>query len=312
MAPLHPLYQNGQLAVIHAVASPYRDRSHFDGQNLLENGTPHPGGNDGWLNRALTALKADPGASLAFNQQVPLVLQGSYAASSWAPKGGGLDTNSDYMKRVAALYKDDSELSPAFSEAIETQQMAAQSLSGDDLTAGKKRQGRRPALRRGAHGLVLPRALQRPRVAVLEASGWDTHFRQGTTDGQLALRLGDLAKGLAAFPAGLGAAWSRTTVIVVTEFGRTVAENGTGGTDHGTGSMMLVLGGNVRGGQVLGKWQGLASGDLYQNRDLMPTTDMRSVFKTALYTNFRAPQAVLESSIFPGSSGAPLVSNLFV
>ena len=273
LQPLLPLYQQQQMAVIHAVASPYRERSHFDAQNLLENGTQSPGGTEGWLNRALQILKADPGAGIAINQQIPLVLQGKLSMESWAPKGRDVNASSDYMTKIASLYQQDPLLSSAFQEGMQVQSMA-QGMSQDDLTASRNAKDA-GALYNGAKAAALFLTKENgPRVAVMEAGGWDTHARQGTANGQLYNRLADLGHGLAALPEAFGPVWKKTVVVVVTEFGRTVAENGTGGTDHGTGSAVFVMGGAMRGGQVLGRWPGLASGSLYQGRDLMPTTDM--------------------------------------
>ncbi|MES2985212.1 MAG: DUF1501 domain-containing protein [Pseudomonadota bacterium] len=312
MQPLMALYQQKQLAVLHAVASPYRERSHFDAQNLLENGTLAANGTSGWLNRALQALKADAGAGIAINQQIPLVLQGAVDVGSWAAKSRDVDAASDYMTKIASLYQADPLLSTAFREGMQAQQLAQQGLSQDDQTADKN--AKDPgALYAAAQAAALFLTKENgPRVAVMEAGGWDTHSRQGTADGALFKRLGDLARGLAALPEALGPVWKKTVVVVVTEFGRTVAVNGTEGTDHGTGSAAFVMGGGVHGGKVLGQWPGLASGNLYQNRDLMPTTDMRSIFKTVLYAHLNAPKAELEGSIFPGSSTAGMIPGLLL
>ncbi len=310
MQPLIPLYQQHQLAIVHAVASPYRERSHFDAQNLLENGTIRPGGTDGWLNRALQALHADNNAAIAINQQIPLVLQGTLNVESWAPQGREINATTDYMTKITGLYQQDPVLAPAFQAAMEVQAMAQAQLTSDDLNASKNAKDT-GALYGAAQGAARFLAKDNgPRVAVLEAGGWDTHARQGTTNGQLYNRLADLSRALAAFPEALGPVWNKTVVVVVTEFGRTVAQNGTEGTDHGTGSVSFVMGGRVRGGKVYGKWPGLASGNLYQNRDLMPTTDMRSIFKSVLYTHLNAQRDAVENTIFPSSMDAGAIKDL--
>lgn len=308
LAPLAPLYRQGQLAVVHAVASPYRERSHFDAQNLLENGTLKPGGTEGWLSRAMVAGGAENGAALALNEQIPLVLQGAYNASSWAPKAANVDMNGEYMRSVASLYTNDPLLGTAFKEGVRTQLAAEEALPKDDLFAAKGAKGSEQlaSAAQAAAGFLAKET--GPRVAVLEAAGWDTHARQGTTSGNLAQRLADLAKALALLPGALGPVWKKTVVVVVTEFGRTVAENGTGGTDHGTGGVALVLGGRVNGGKVLGQWPTL--GNLYQGRDLMPTTDMRSIFKTVLAAHLGISSQALESTIFPDSADAGLMHTL--
>lgn len=310
LQPLLPLYQQKQVMVVHAVASPYRERSHFDAQNVLENGTINAGGSAGWLNRALVALNAEPTSAIAINEQIPLVLQGKMQVESWAPKGRKMDAKSDYMTKMAAIYQQDPLLKDAFSEAMKTQEIAEQSLPMDDANASNN--AKNPdqlymAARATGEFLAKPDG---PRVAVMEAGGWDTHFRQGTSNGVLANRLGDLAKGLAELPAAMGDSWNKTVVVVVTEFGRTVAENGTGGTDHGTGSMALVMGGNIRGGRVLAQWPGLAPANLYQGRDLQPTTDMRSIFKTVLAGHLNVPPAALENDVFPQSASAGAIKGI--
>lgn len=310
LEPLLPLYKQNQLAVFHAVASPYRERSHFDAQNLLENGTMRPGGTEGWLNRALQALGGNKNTAIAFNQQVPLVLQGKLEAASWAPKGRDIDPRGDYMQKLGELYKRDKILGAAYTEALQTQQMAEEALPRDDMMASGKAKGT-DQLSIAAHTASAFLAKESgPRVAVLEAGGWDTHARQGTTGGQLYNHLSDLGKALALIPQQMGPVWNKTAVVVVTEFGRTVAENGTDGTDHGTGSVALMLGGQVNGGKVYGTWPGLADNNLYQGRDLMPTTDMRSLFKTALYAQMKAPQDMLENTVFPASGDAPIYTGL--
>ena len=311
LQPLLPLYQQKQMLAIHAVASPYRERSHFDAQNVLENGTISPGGTAGWLNRTLQVLNGANGSAIALNQQIPLVLQGKASVASWAPKGHDLDAQSGYMTKITAMYGHDPLLGPAFSQAVQTQAMAEQSLGMDDVDASKNAKNPHALYESArAAGTFLAQPTG-PRMAVLEAGGWDTHFRQGTSNGVLFNRLSDLANGLAALPTSLGPAWKKTVVVVVTEFGRTVAENGTGGTDHGTGSVALVLGGAIRGGQVLGAWPGLAPANLYQARDLAPTTDMRSIFKTVLTTHLAVPSAPLETVIFPNSANAAPLTGIF-
>ena len=309
MQPLMPLYQQRQMLVVHAVASPYRERSHFDAQNVLENGTTHANGTDGWLNRALQVLSADPSAAIAINQQVPLVLQGKMEVASWSPKGNAAPKG-EYLEKIGALYQRDPLLADAYGEAMKAQALASQALTQDDKMANKA--AKPPAqLYVAAQAMAaMLKAENGPRVAVLEAGGWDTHVNQGTGTGQLYNRLGDLATALAVIAPTMGDAWKKTVVVVATEFGRTVAQNGTGGTDHGTGGMMLVMGGNINGGNVLTRWPGLAENQLYQGRDLMPTVDMRSVFKTVLYSHLQTPNAPLESVIFPGSQDAGLIKGL--
>lgn len=311
LAMLQPLYRQKQLAVFHAIALPYRERSHFDAQNLLENGTVRPGGTEGWLNRALQALGAGEGTAIALNQQIPLVLQGRYTAASWAPKNIPASLGNGTLAKVTKLYARDDLLGGSFAMGVETQKIAEENLSPEDRRAAGNAKGAEAlatAAKAAAGFLAQP---QGARVAVLEAGGWDTHARQGTVQGPLAQRLADLGKALVLLPQELGPQiWAKTVVVVVTEFGRTVHENGTGGSDHGTGGVAFVMGGQIRGGQVYGQWPGLAAGKLYQGRDLMPTLDMRSLFKTALAAHMGVPYATLQDIIFPNSADAPLFNNL--
>ena len=308
---LMPLYQQKQLAVVHAVATPYRERSHFDAQNLLENGTIHPGGTDGWLNRALVELGGSGNQAIAINQQVPLVLQGKLGVASYAPKGGKWHEDGNYMQKMKALYGADGQLSNSFGQGVRAQEIAESSLPADDKMAGGKAKGADQLYNAAQTAAMFLVREDGPRVAVLEASGWDTHAGQGTSHGQLANRLGDLGRALAALPQQMGKTWDKTVVVVATEFGRTVRINGTNGTDHGTAGMALVLGASVRGGQVLGQWPGLSENALYQNRDLAPTTDMRSILRTVLYSHLHASEASLNNVIFPDSEPVPYMQNLF-
>ncbi len=309
LEPLLVHFQTGQMAIIHAAATPYRERSHFDAQNLLENGTTKPGGDTGWLNRALVAMGGNATSAIAMNQQVPLVLQGELQAASWAPKKNQKN-NENFMEKISALYKNDAALGPAFAEAMRADALVKNALPEEDLLSAGKAQGVDHLYGAARAAAIFLTQENGPRVAVLEAGGWDTHANQGTANGQLANRLADLGQGLSALPELLRPVWRKTVIIVVTEFGRTVAENGTKGTDHGTGSAVFLMGGNINGGKVYGQWPGLDSGNLYQGRDLMPTTDMRSIFKTILYAHLNAPKDKLENTIFPGSGDAAIFKGI--
>jgi uncharacterized protein (DUF1501 family) len=247
---------------------------------------------------------------IAINQQVPLVLQGKLGVSSYAPKGAKWNADSDYMQKMKALYSQDAMLSASFGEGVRAQDIAHASLPADDVMAGGKAKGADQLYGSAQAAAMFLKREDGPRVAVLEAAGWDTHAGQGTSHGALANRLADLSRGLAALPQGLGPVWNKTVVVVVTEFGRTVHINGTSGTDHGTASMAMVMGGGVRGGRVLGQWPGLSQNALYQGRDLMPTTDMRSLFRTVLYSHLRASESSLNNVIFPDSEPAGYISDL--
>ncbi len=292
MAPVYPLYGRGEMLVVHAVASPYRERSHFDAQNVLESGMVKPGwGGDGWLNRMLAAQHATRVEGLAFTPTMPLVLKGAAPVSNWQPEGAAADIED----AVAHMYRADQVLAATYQAGL--------AARGVVDAAGRGMPQRRifPALAAVA-GKTLA-AEDGPNVAVLEIGGWDTHVGQGTAKGRLAGALGQLAEGVEAMHKALGDRWRDTVVMAITEFGRTARPNGTGGTDHGTATAAFVFGGAVAGGRVVADWPGLSGGALYQNRDLAPTMDVRGVLKGVLGDHVGVTQAVLEGRVFPGSAG---------
>ncbi len=263
LAQIGQMYGRREALFVHAVASPYRDRSHFDGQNVLETGGSSAYQvKDGWLNRLVGMM---PGATstthenaIAFAPTVPMALRGAANVASYAPSGLP-QAPDDLLTRVSQLYEQDAQLRPLWESA-----MAARGLAGD---AGARQD---PA----SLGKLAAGFLSRddgPRIAMIETGGWDTHSAQMP---RLAAQLKALDTMLAALRDGLGPAWSKTTVLVATEFGRTAAANGTGGTDHGTASVAMVIGGAVTGGRVVADWPGLRQSDLYQARDLKPTASL--------------------------------------
>ncbi len=263
LAQIGQMYGRREALFVHAVASPYRDRSHFDGQNVLETGgTAAYQVKDGWLNRLVGMM---PGArsttrenAIAFAPTVPMALRGAANVTSYAPSGLS-QAPDDLLTRVSQLYEQDAQLRPLWESA-----MAARGLAGD---AGARQD---PA----SLGKLAAGFLSRedgPRIAMIETGGWDTHSAQMP---RLAAQLKALDTMLAALRDGLGPAWSKTTVLVATEFGRTAAANGTGGTDHGTASVAMVIGGAVAGGRVVADWPGLRQSDLYEARDLKPTASL--------------------------------------
>jgi uncharacterized protein (DUF1501 family) len=305
---LHERYLAGELVVFDAVASPYRDRSHFDGQNVLENGLTKPLGTaDGWLNRALAALPRGTGhpgeRAVAISQNVPLILRGQAPVISKSPQATP-DVDEELLARLADLYSKDDWFSARLSEAVQTDKMVDPSGNAADAAMGAP-----PAAPDRVSGVArmagtLMRSEGGPEVAVIEASGWDTHANQGGAKGALAQRLAGLDKALRALKDELGPLWPQTAVLVATEFGRTAAMNGTRGTDHGTGGCAFLLGGAVRGGRVIADWPGLARTALLDSRDLRPTLDLRSVFKAVLGEHMHVDAKALASRIFPDSSGA--------
>jgi len=302
---IYEQYREDQALIVHAVASPYRERSHFDGQDVLENGAAQVGTlRDGWLNRALEPLGGALGdeMAIAMAQNTPLVLRGDNSVTSWAPSQLP-DAEASTLRRLQDLYASDAFFATRLTQALDAQAIAdGEPGMGQMRSRGNDAEQLRTMMQAAARFLT---ADDGPRIAVLEASGWDTHANQGTTTGSLANRLEGLDNGLLTLQSGLGDAWSKTIVAVVTEFGRTVAVNGTRGTDHGTASAAILLGGAVAGGRVMTDWPGLRSADLYQGRDLKPTTDMRSVFKAVLAEHLELPETYLESVVFPDSKAAP-------
>ncbi len=305
---LHERYLAGELVVFHAVASPYRDRSHFDGQNVLENGLAKPlGSADGWLNRALAVLPRGAGQpgerAVAISQNVPLILRGDASVISKSPQTTP-DVDEELLSRLADLYSQDDWFSARLSEAVQTEKLADDGGSPADVPAMRPAAGADRVSGAARMAATLMRSFGGPEVAVIEAGGWDTHANQGGAKGALAQRLNGLDNALRALKDELGPLWPQTAVLVVTEFGRTAAMNGTRGTDHGTGGCAFLAGGAVRGGRVIADWPGLSRAALLDNRDLRPTLDLRSIFKAVLDEHLRVDARSLGTRIFPDSSGA--------
>ena len=324
LAQLHALYGQGELAVVHATGLPYRERSHFEAQQLLESGghRPHELAT-GWLGRALAGSR---GQAIALQSAVPLVLRGPAEVDTWAPSAAA-EPAPDLLARLAQLYAGDPALAGALHRARDLR------VSGVSLNvpmtapmnmpmsvAGADMAGAAPAMAAAApaaaarppliHTLARQAVefLARPqgaRVAVLDMGGWDTHANQTSPQGALTTNLRALDGALALLREGLQAQrlWPKTAVLVMTEFGREVAMNGTQGTDHGSGGMALLLGGAVRGGQVIADWPGLAPKDRFAGRDLRITTDLRAVFKTLLRDHLQVASAVIDHDALPGTAG---------
>ena len=303
---LHERWQAGELLVAHAVASPYRERSHFDGQNVLENGGDRPSGSaSGWLNRVLGALPTRNVDGLALGQNVPLILRGPVPVGSWAPSKLP-EADSELITRLRDLYSDDAILSARLDEATRMEALADDEAPSDSAMAKPKSEGvgRLQEIAETAGRMIAAPA--GPRVAVFDATGWDTHAGEGAAEGQLAGRLSGLDKVLDALRLGLGTEWSRTAILVCTEFGRTVQVNGTRGTDHGTGAAAFVLGGAVRGGRMLADWPGLKERQRYEGRDLRATTDLRALAKGLIRDHLGVPDRALPE-VFPGSESVPAI-----
>lgn len=298
---LHPSLKNvarlvrkGQGRVMHAAAGPYRERSHFLAQDLLESGTDKFMSRDGWLNRALqygpSALQA-----VAVGSSTPHIVKGPASVASWSPPVLP-EASDDTVARLLELYGSDPLLETALSQSIQ--------LSGTAMMGGgsKAARGDFSAITEAAARLLLPAG--GPDIAVLSLSGWDTHASQPNLLGR---QLTKLDEALLTLEKTLGAHWQNTLVTVVTEFGRTVRQNGTKGTDHGTGSAAFALGGAVQGRGLIGDWPGVSERQLFENRDLYPANDIRSLFMAALSQQFGYSRADLSNSVFPQSAGLPIM-----
>ncbi|HYM86062.1 MAG TPA: DUF1501 domain-containing protein [Pseudoxanthomonas sp.] len=291
----HGLYARGQLLPVLAIAPPYRQRSHFEAQDCLENGTARAGGTStGWMNRCVSSMAGSEALSLT--TVMPLIMRGPGDATTWSPPLPE-DVNPILLQRLQTLYAADPRLAASFARAVEGQ--------GVDMAGGKG--GRLPQAMTAAAKFMAQ--ADGPRIGFVEDSGWDTHSNQAAV---LTRKLKELDAGLRSFHEGATLIWERTVVVVVSEFGRTAAVNGTGGTDHGTGGLALLAGGAVKGGRVAGDWPGLASADLNEGRDLRATTDMRALLKGVLAMHLSVQESALETKVFPDSRNVPAMQGLIL
>ena len=307
LAGLLPLWQEKQLAFVHAAGSPDPTRSHFDAQLFIENGTPGRRGTaDGWMNRLLASLpnaSHGPTDAIAIGPTLPQIVKGRMPVAN-LPLGPAAATPLAIDKpEVASAFDRLYAGKDAIGQAYRQGRMArAELIAGLPTPPEPADNGAPPANGFPAVAARLAGLLshdRKIRLAVVSLGGWDTHVRQGNHAGQLAERLRPLGNGLAAFAKGLGQDWRDTAVVVLSEFGRTVHENGDAGTDHGHGNVVWVLGGAVQGGRVYGEWPGLAPAALYEGRDLAVTTDFRTVLAAVTARHLRIPDRAL-SAIFPG------------
>jgi uncharacterized protein (DUF1501 family) len=304
LAGMHDMYQANQVLVVHAVAGSYRVRSHFEAQDYLESGADHRM-TSGWLNRAVAALpptgtQRPEGDALAVGVSVPLLLRGPARVSNWAPHGFSQPAP-DLYATIAALNQDDAILGPAIQEGLLARGFSTSVMAGEDEPKDKTAFA---TLARSAGEMLA--APDGPRIAALEIGGWDTHTGQAN---RLTKPLKQLDAGLVALKTALGPAWAQTAVLVMTEFGRTARVNGTKGTDHGTGTVAFVVGGVVAGGRVRATWPGLGPDQLFENRDLAPTTDLRAVAKGMLAAHLGLDGGAL-GRVFPGSDGVGPMAGL--
>ena len=303
---LHAMYGRGELALLHAVGLPYRERSHFDAQQVLESGGTRPHElATGWLGRAIAGPGGNPALALkavALETAVPLVLRGPAEVDTWAPSSLP-EPGADLVARLALLYRNDPALAQALARARGLREEPGMAANVQGMPAGGNGGGGRSA----AIALARKAAefLQRgSQVAVMEMGGWDSHTNQAAPNGATSNNLRTLDATLDALREGLqpGGTWGRTVVLVATEFGREVAVNGNQGTDHGTGGAAFVLGGAVKGGRVLADWPGLAKKDRFEGRDLRITTDLRAAMRPILTEHLQVPRAALNGLVLPGSA----------
>lgn len=304
---LHGMYAGGEALAVHAVAGSWRNRSHFEAQDWMEFGAEQRL-DSGWLNRVAGVLARGHRAAgggqadlaLAVGSLMPVLLRGPAPVGNWLPATFEAP-DADFYARIGALHRADPVTGPAVAAGLRERGFSAGVLAGEGRAPGRYAF---PALAEAAAKLLA--APGGPRLAALEIGGWDTHANQAA---RLAGPLRQLDAGLAALKTGLGPAWRQTVVLVMTEFGRTARMNGTTGTDHGTASVAFVLGGGVAGGRVRGDWPGLADGQLFEGRDLAPTTDLRSITKGVLAQHLGLGAADL-AAVFPGSEGAAPLSGV--
>ncbi|WP_416897554.1 MAG: DUF1501 domain-containing protein [Minwuia sp.] len=308
---LHPdltalagLWRRKQLVAFHAIGTPYRDRSHFDAQNVLESGLPEPRGSaDGWLNRAVLAAQLPEAVAMNIGPRPSLVLSGQAQVGSWSPNGLPPADDST-LARIADLWSADRLLGPYLERAIDQQAMTG---SMDSPMDGARAEGRSivPLMTGAAELMSKPDG---PRIVALDNAGWDTHVRM---DAALGRKLGDLNRGLEVLIEGLQPVWNETAVLVVSEFGRTAAINGNQGTDHGNGGAAFLFGGAVQGGHVIADWPGLGPRDLLDARDLRPTLDVRQLFRAVLHDHLAFASAPLGQTILPGVRPSRAFEGLF-
>jgi uncharacterized protein (DUF1501 family) len=309
MPNLHRLYKAGAATIVHATATPYRERSHFDGQDVLESGVPSPGATDsGWLNRALSALQpagraAGPGKdAFAIGPIAPLVVRGPAPVLSWTPRRLP-PASDDTLARLLDLYR---HTDPALARALEERVGLATIARAGGMDGAQPRAAGAGQVRAyfaesaGTAAKFLARP-DGPRIGALAFDGWDTHADEGVASGRLANLLGALDGAIAAIETEMKEAWGETVVAVITEFGRTARINGTEGTDHGTATVAVLAGGALKGGRMVADWPGLKAANLHEGRDLKPTTDLRAVLKGVLKDHLRVDEAALASKVFPDS-----------
>ena len=321
MPHLHSMFAAKEAIVVHACATSYRERSHFDGQDILESGVEKPGAaRTGWLNRLLAGLAPEthvnPSGGLAFavGPVTPLVVRGPAPVLTWSPRRL-MPASDDTIMRLITLYR---RTDPDFERVLEgskkltalVREHGVEQKPTSEITGPNVAQLRAyftETVGAAAKFLAEPDG---PRVGALALDGWDTHFNEGIARGQLAQLLDALDGALAAAKQNMGPAWRETVIVLVTEFGRTARINGSLGTDHGTATVALLVGGALKGGRVIADWPGLKPAQLLEDRDLKPTTDVRAVLKGLLRDHLRADERMLAADVFPSSTDVKPIAGL--
>ncbi len=311
LTTVHALALAGQARIAPAVASPDRARSHFEAQDVLETGAAGVyATTSGWLNRTVSVLSgAEKIEALSVGATAPLILRGPSPAASWSP-GRGVDTTARLPALLQDLYRDDPLLGPALARGLQTEDMARATGAARGtgiMRPGGAAQGRGVAREMGEALAGFLKAPDGPQLAAVSVDGFDTHANQ---TGVLAGRLSALDALIEGLHSGLGTEWANTVVLAVTEFGRTARVNGTGGTDHGTASTALLLGGALKPGGIIGDWPTLRQTALFENRDVTPTLDLRALSKGLLAEHMGVDRRTLDTLIFPDSARIGAVSSL--
>lgn len=301
LKPLQSLYRAKELVLVPAISMQYRQRSHFEAQNMLEGGGSLPyQQKTGWLNRTILEMGGAPNRiGLALGPTVPLIMRGQADIRTWSDSRLP-EADEGFLSRINALYEND----PIFHKAFAQSQ---QDKSNPAMMENINRIGGRFVLSIQA-ALTMLKDKKGPRIAVLEASGWDTHYAQ---ERRLNKLFGELANALALIKNELGPMWKDTAVVVVSEFGRTAAENGSKGTDHGTGGLAILAGGSVNGGKIWGVWPGLSNIALLDARDLAPANHLESLFKAILNQHLGLSERQIADTVFPGLNSIKIMENLF-
>ena len=317
MPKLARMFHDRQASIIHAVATNYRGRSHFDGQDVLESGQPAPGQTDsGWLNRAVGLIPAGDAIPhrriLGVGAEAPLIVRGDAPMIGWSPPFLAR-ADDDIRMRLLNLYRhQDPMLAEALAEGLDTEALTLGQAEAAPAMDGESGRNAASMVEIAAGTARLLAADDGPRIAAVAFNGWDTHANEGGATGRLATLLGKLDNVLGVMERNLAEKWQDTVILVVTEFGRTVAVNGTDGTDHGTATIALLAGGAVNGGKIIADWPGLGSNSLYEGRDLTPTVDLRSIEKGLLADLFGLSDAALASEVFPNSADATPLRDLVI